>query len=793
MFRNYIKIAVRNLWKHKEYTFINIAGLAVGIAVCFTIFLWIQDEIKHDRFHENSDRIYRALWDAKVGDNEWVIPVVPVPVGTILKQDFPEVEKVTNLVINNTWIIRSGDEYIRQKDVIFADPEIFNVFTFRFLSGSPENALSEPNSVVLNHEIALRYFGDQDPVGQTLELNNNTILTVTGVVEKWPDQSHFNFSIIGPISDVAWLENRRDQWGSASVRTYFLLQDSSVIESLQEKFDRFTEENVNANSLFSAEGNYNRYPYQPLTDIHLYSRVQFGMDAGGDIRYIYLFSIVGIFILLLACINFINLTTARSAKRMREIGLRKVMGSDRIQLIRQFLAESFMYVLFAVFLSILLTELALPVFNDIAGKQMQPNYFGSPLTVSILAGIALIVGLIAGGYPAFHLSGFMPIRALKGQIAEHSPRNRFRNGLVITQFVVSVTLIIGTIVVYNQLRYMQDTNLGFDQTQVVIIRDTGALRGRHDTFIRELESDPAVVTASATHSLPGYNFDSTLFEPEQPANYVQSSLSYTLADYNFVDLLGLNIVRGRNFLREFPSDSTAFLINEAAAKALGWENPSGKTIGGGGAQRGPVIGVVEDFHFESLHSEIKPLIIPFLNWTPQMIAVRLAPGQVNQQLSAIQAIWNQFVTNRPINIEFLDQNLQAWYENEQRISQLFQIFTILALFIACLGLFGLAAYTAQVRTKEIGVRKVHGASVPNLIGFMSKEFAKLVVIAIVIAVPISWLAMNKWLEGFAFRIELSWWIFLLAATLAMIVALLTVSYQAIKAALMNPVESLRNE
>ena len=793
MFKNYFKIAFRNLRNQKMYSIINIAGLAVGIAVCFIIFLWIQDETSHDAFHENAERIYRPIWDAKFGDNEWLFPTIPIPVGETLESEFPEVELVTNLVSNNSRFIRSGDKFIEQDGVLFTDPEFFDVFTVNFISGNPETALTVPNSVVLTDETAQRFFGDQNPVGQTLELNTNRTLTVTGVVEKWPDQSHFQFTMIEPIGDVGWLEQRRENWGAASVRTFFKLYDPSQSGTVHEKLNQFIEENVNSNSIFSAPGNYSRYQIQALTDIHLYSRTQFGLDAGGDIRYIYLFSMIGFFILLLACINFINLTTAQSGKRLREIGLRKVMGSGRSQLTRQFLAESFVYVLLAVMLSVVITELALPLFNNITGKEMQVHYFGDPAVFSALFILTVIVGLFAGGYPAFRLSSFMPIRALKGQVAEGSHQNRFRNGLVITQFIISVALIIGALVVHNQLQFMQETNLGFDEEEVIVLSGAGSLEGRHETFIRELESIPGVITASATTTLPGDFFDSTVFEPEQPANFEQSSLSYTMADYNFVDALGLHIAEGRNFSKDFSTDSTAFLMNQAAASALGWDDPVGKTIGFVGSEPGTVIGVVEDFHYESLHSDIKPLIIPFIIWQPQRIAVRITPGEVNEKLEGIKNAWNQFVTNRPLHFEFLDQNLQQWYVNEKRISLLFQIFTFLALFLACLGLFGLATYTAQARTKEIGVRKVLGATVPNLVGLMSKEFTKLVAVAVVIAIPVSWFAMNKWLEGFAFRINISLWIFLLAAALALTVALITVSFQAVKAAMVNPVDSLRSE
>ncbi len=791
MIKNYIKIAFRNLWSQKGYTFINIGGLAIGIAICFTIFLWIQDEVKYDRFHEHSDRIYRSLWEAKVGDNEWVIPAIPVPVGRTLEQEFPEVEKVTNMVVNGSRVIRLQDEFIQERDVIFADENIFDVFSFNFIEGDPQTALNPPNSIILTNETAKKYFDEEQGIGQTLELQSGELLTVTAIVEKWPKQSHVSFDFIEPLSTLQWVEQRRDEWGSATVRSYFMLREGEQIASLQEKFDRYVEENVSSAPLYAAPSNYTRFPSQALTDIHLYSRTEFGIDGAGDIRYIILFSIIGGFILILACINFINLTTARSATRLREIGLRKVLGSVRPQLIRQFLAESFVYVILSLLLSILLIELTLPFFNEIAGKTIQPDYFNS-LTLSGLLLLIIVVGFLAGGYPAFQLSSFMPVRALKGQMNLNPSVNRFRNSLVIVQFSITIALIVGTLVVHNQIKFMQQTQLGFDTEQVMILEGANALSGRHDSFIRALKSKPGVANAAATTTLPGYGFDSTLFEPEQPSNYEQTSLSYLLGDFNLVDALGLNIVQGRNFSEKFASDSKAYLINESAVAALGWDDPIGKHLSTGGSD-GQVIGVVEDFHFESLHSNIEPLVIPFIRWTPRLIAVRLAPGNLTRQIESIRQVWNEFAPQQPFNYAFLDQNLQSWYENEQRIARLFDVFTGLAILIACLGLFGLTAYTTQKRTKEIGVRKVLGASIPNVVLLLSKDFVKLVAIGFLIAVPIAWYGMNEWLSNFAYRIDIGITIIAIAALTTLLITLLTVSWEAIKAAVANPVDSLRNE
>lgn len=791
MWKNYIKIASRNMLKHKDYTIINVAGLTIGIAVCFLIFLWVKDEVSYDRFHANSENIYRILWKARYGDNEWNIPVIPVPVGNTLEKDFPEVKHATQFVAGGLTFKKDND-FIREENILFVDNDFFKVFTIHFISGSPESVLETEDAIVLTQETAEKYFPNQNAIGQIIERNDGKTFRVTGVVESFPAQSHFHFDFLAPLKILPIIEQRKDQWGSATVYTYVSLHRGSDAQELDRKFQTFVNENILEDE-FRAGGNFSGYPLQPMLDIHLKSNLEMELESNGNISYVYLFSIIAFIILLLACINFINLATARSLMRAREVGVRKVLGSQRYQLIRQFFAESFLYVLLAVATAVILAGLVLPVFNNFAGKALQLDLLGSPTAVLILAGLTLLVTFLSGSFPALFLSSFSPLQVLRGSVLKIDGRDWLRKGLVVTQFCISTGLIIGTLVVWRQLDFLQNERLGFDREQVLVINRANALGESFNTFVDQVRAIPQVKKASAVQNLPGKGYDSSLFYPEQPSNYKETSLSYTFVDNQFLDALKIDLVEGRNFSSELASDSSAFIINETAAKALGWDNPIGKQLDYGNFIKGPVIGVAKDFHYESLHHEIKPLIMMHTRWRSAFIAVRLQPGNMNQSIAAMEHIWKQFVPASPFEYTFLDENYRELYEKEQRMGQIFIVFSALAIFIACLGLLGLSAYIAAQRTKEIGIRKVLGASVTGIAAMLSKDFIKLVLIAAVIAFPLSWWGMSKWLEDFAYRTQISWWIFAIAGTAAVLIALITVSFQAIRAAMADPVDSLKTE
>ena len=800
MFKNHITVAIRTLLRHKVYSFVNISGLAVGIACCMLIMLFVQDELSYDKFHKNANQIYRVLWDVRYGDNEWTTPYVSVPISETLKERYPEVIHSTRLR-RESQTIRRESNHVIEKNFYYAESSFFDIFTVAFIAGDPATALNAPNAVILTEQSAQRYFPDRDPMGQTLELNDGTSLQVTGVVKAFPPQSHFHFDFLAPLKTLPIIERRKSDWGSATVYTYLVLKDGASASELQTKFTAYIREHI-LSKMPPMPGYHTNYLIQPLTDIHLHSNLKYEIIANSNIMYVYIFSLIAIFVLLLACINFVNLSTARSSTRAREVGVRKVLGSHRSQLIRQFFSESTICVAFSSILAIGLCELGLPLLNSLANKHLTMGSLIAPHVLIGLFTLIIVVGLLSGMYPALYLSSFWPVTALKGCIS--SGKSYLRNGLVIAQFCISISLLVGTLVIFNQLHFAQNKNLGFDKEHVLVLQGiprtlvTTPKRALQNlvTFRDQFEALPQVATASLNTGVPGRVFDSTRFMPEQPANYEETSLTYTMVDEKYVEALNIEIVEGRNFApTEHATDVSAFLVNQSAVKALGWQTALGKKLktNNFGKIEGTIIGVVSDFHIGSLKQEIKPLVLPYLRRLPMYIAIRLHPGNVAEAISAVEKTWKKLAPNQPFSYTFLDQDYARLYNREQQMSHVFQIFSGLAILIACLGLFGLAAFTTQQRTKEIGIRKILGASVSGIIYLLSKDFLKLVIIANIIAWPIAYYAMNQWLQGFAYRINLGIGTFILSGLIALLIAILTVSYQAIKAARANPVEALRYE
>ncbi|MCO6488736.1 MAG: ABC transporter permease [Phaeodactylibacter sp.] len=791
MWKNYLKTALRDISRNKLYSTINILGLAIGLAVCFLIFVWVRDELRYDRFHANADRIYRVLWEARYGENEWKIPLGPVPVAGALEREFPEVEKTAQLY-KGGFTVKQGREFVREPNVLFVDKGFFDVFSLEFVDGSPEGALEQPDAILVTEEAAARYFGERSPVGHHLEGNDGALYQVSGVVKAFPRQSHLQFDFLAPLKSLPHIEQRAGQWGSAAVYNYFLLRRDANPEAIQKKWQAYIEENV-AGETFRQGNNFTRFPFQALTDIHLRSHLEYELSPNGNISYVYIFSVVAVFILLLACINFINLATARSLERSREVGVRKVLGSGRGQLFWQFFGEAFLYVALAVGLSLVLVWAALPWFNQLTGKELMLNFLQSPFLWLLLAGLMVLAALLSGALPALLMASFQPVKALKGQLVESVGRGWLRKGLVVSQFCISTVLIVGALAVSNQLSFLQSRRLGFDKEQVIVLNRAQALGKQYGAFFGQLQGLPGVESASAAQFLPGKEFDSTVFEPEQPSNYKETSLSYAFIDPHFVETLQLELAAGRNFTAEMATDSTAALINEAAARKLGWDEPLGKKISMGRQRPFQVVGVVKDFHFRSLHHEIEPIVLMMTPWNLPYIAVRLQPGDVEAHLQSIRAAWREFAPDTPFDYSFLSEDYAQLYDSERRMGQVFAVFSALAVFIACLGLFGLAAFMAVRRTREIGIRKVLGASVLGIVGLLSRDFLRLVLVALLVAVPIAWYGMNKWLQGFAYRAELEWWVFALAGGIAVAMAFLTVAYQSFKAAMGNPVEALKVE
>ncbi|UFH54219.1 ABC transporter permease [Spirosoma sp. KNUC1025] len=808
MLTNYLKIAWRTLSKQKGFTFINIFGLAVGLACCMLILLYVLDELSYDRYNEKADRIYRLQSDIKFGGNDMHFAVSPDPIGPTLKKDYPQVEQFVRLHQEGTWSVKRTGEptNLREDNIMFADSTLFDVFTLPLLSGDPKRALAEPNSVVISESAATRHFGNQNPMGQTMVFNDNQTYKVTGVMRDIPKNAHFqtNFFLSMLNDDYTW-----GQWLSNNHHTYILFKPGTDAQAFDKNFDTVIEKYVGPQALkftgstmdqFRKAGNSIAYWLIPLTAIHLHSKQQIELAPNGDIQYVYIFSAVALFILLIACINFMNLATARSANRAKEVGVRKVMGSERQQLIGQFMTESILTTVLAMLLAVFIVGIALSSFNKIAAKELNLSQLASPYYLPFLLSLPIVVGLLAGSYPALFLSSFQPITVLKGKINVSFRSAGLRSGLVVFQFMMSVILIVGTIIVYRQITYIQSKNLGFNRDQILNIYGIYAVGNQAETFRQEVLRLPGVVNGSISGYLPtpSSRSDNAFFAEGQSDMNKGVNMQSWPVDHNYISTMGMKVIKGRDFSKDFGSDSAGIILNEAAVRVFGFKDPIGKRIWRfNDAQLKErktytVVGVVKNFHFESLRRDIGALSM-FLEPNSGAASFRLSSTDLPALIKQIEAKWRQIAPGQAFSYQFMDDSFDEMYRAEQRIGSIALTFAVLAILIACLGLFGLAAFMAEQRTKEIGVRKVLGASVTSIIGLLSKDFLKLVLIAILIASPLAWYVMSQWLKDFAYKIDIEWWMFALAGLLAVGIALATVSFQSIKAALMNPVKSLRSE
>ena len=805
MLKNYFKIAIRNLLKFKAYSFINIMGLAIGITGCTLILLYIRDELNYDKYNKKADQIYRVHTKGVLGNNILDIAVSPAPMAGALLRDFPEVVQATRFQPSQNMLIRYGDKVFIENRFLWADSTIFDVFTIPLIKGDPKKALTEPHTVVLTESTAKKYFGDEDPIGKILSFEDGTPYTVTGVAEDCPVNSHFHYDILASMCTLEY--SRSEFWIRNNFYTYIVLKKGFPAEQFQAKMPEVVKKYAGPQFLSALglsyddlrkRGNSYEFFIQPLTGIHLNSHLQYEIEPTGDITYIYIFSVIAIFILLIACINFMNLSTARSATRAREVGIRKVLGSNKKQIIKQFIAESILLAFIASVISVALVELLLPYFNQLAGKQLETAYFSSWTAIPALLLTVIIVGFIAGSYPAFFLSSFKPIEVLKGKILSANQNSFLRSGLVVFQFAISIVLFIGTFVVYNQLMYVQNTKLGFNKDQVLIINRAWALEKEKETFENELKNNPGIIDAAGSGNIPGRTFGQTVFKPENAPEDHQYPLSIWQTDEDYASTMDLKMAEGRYFSKENPSDTTAVVLNETALKFLGMKDPIGKRLVLAGRtpdenQFFTIIGVVKDFHYQSLHEKIRPLVIFCQPHEHPFVNVRIRPQNVSKTIAFIKSEWKKFVPDKPFEFFFLNEEFSKLYKAEQRTGEIFTVFSVLAIFIASLGLFGLAAFTAERRSKEIGIRKTLGASVPGIVYLLSKEFTRWVLLANVIAWPVAYFIMSKWLEDFAYRIEMGWWMFLFSGSIALVIALVTVSFHAIKTAMLNPVKSLRYE
>jgi putative ABC transport system permease protein len=808
MIKNFILTSLRSMLRHKGFSFINIVGLAIGLAACIIIMLFIVDELSYDRFHEKSDRIYRITVIGAFGDNDFAMTHTPAPLAKTFLDEFPEVEHVTRLMGASNRLISYEEKSFIEERFFFADSSVFDVFTIPFIAGDPKTALNRPKTIVITETMAKKYFGDEDPIGKTLRVDDNAQnYLVTGVCQDLPHNSHFRFDFLASIITTEW--SRSQSWFMQNGQTYLALRENADPADLEAKFPDMLERHLGPQlqqflgvsiQEFEDSGQSYGYYLQAITDIHLHSRLDGEFETNSDISYVYLFSVIAIFILLIACINFMNLTTAKSALRAKEVGVRKVLGSQRGTLIRQFLGESLVYSILAMIFALIIAEIALPFFNQLTGKYLTLNLTGNWYYLPVFVVFILITSLLAGSYPAFYLSAFQPLHVLKGQKVRQNGKSGLRTLLVLFQFSISIILLIATFVVYQQLKFIQDKNLGFDKEHLLVIKRAYALGDQKVSFKNELLQNPNILRASYTIDLPGEGFGSTTHGLEGRPNEEFFMVIMMYGDYDMAKTLGLEMAYGRYYDKEYATDTAAVVINQAAARAFGISEPYNERIIRQALPPNPhqafrIIGVVEDFHFESLHLNVRPLAIylrPEREWFNRM-AIRIRGDEMAATIQFVENKWNETVHGQPFEYSFMDNTLEKLYRNDNRTRIIYSVFSILAVFVASLGLLGLAAFTTENRTKEIGIRKAHGASVGSIVMMLSKEFTRWVLLANIIAWPVAYFLMDNWLHNFAFRINMPLFSFVAAGLLALVIAIITVSSLAYKAANANPVEALKYE
>ena len=798
IWKNYVKSSVRTMSKHRVYTFINVAGLSLGIFCCCLIVLFIEYEYSFDQFHEKADRIVRIAEDLKTDEQMLYQDTSSPPMGPAFVEDFPEVENMVRLRFTGR-LFSFGENLFQEDRLIYADSTFFDIFSFEMVQGNPESALSEPFSAVLTETMALKYFGDGEALGKVLTDEFGTGYTVTGVIKDVPDNSHLYFEgMLSMVSRNAWDEGWETQWFANSHFTFLLLREGTDVAALEAKTPDFIERRIGELQRQLGTG-YTLLPLIPLKEIHMSDHRARGYGSNGRKEYLYVFSLVALFILVLACINFVNLATARSSERAKEVGLRKVVGAHRSQLASQFLSESFLMTLFAFLLALVLVWFLLPVINTFIDRSMQFRALFSGLNAAIVVALVVCVSLVAGGYPALVLSRFKPIRVLKGGFMKNTGGGKLRKGLVVFQFAISMLFIVCTSVVMKQLGYLQEQNLGFTEEHMLVLnfRGDNQVRQRAETIKQTLMSHSAVSSVGMSYHVPGTGNGNLYSNVEvAPGEIRNGSLNYYMVDMDFMDTYGLKVIAGRGFSRDFPADTlSSMVINKAMLARFGWATPEealGKTFTT--MQRDmQVIGVVENFNYRSLHWQIEPLGIFIAPGASRFLTLRMSSGQVMESMADIETMWNEMVPNRPFDTFFIDEFFDSQYNAEQRFAVLFRVFSGIAIFIACLGLFGLTAFTVERRTKEIGIRKVLGASISQILFLLSKDFLWLIGIAFAVSVPISYFAATTWLNEFPYRSELGIGIFVLAGLIAFMIAGLTVSVQTTKAAMSNPVNSMRYE
>jgi len=809
MIKNYIKIAFRNLTKNKVISFINLFGLTVGLACCLLITLYIINELSYDKYNKHAKNIYRVT--RTFNNSEGVVSLrlstVSPPFGYYLPTDFPEIRKMTRLLDIGTNPTKYKEKIFNEKNIFFADENLFDVFTVKVLRGNPKSALYNPFSVMLTEEMAKKYFGDEDPMDKTIRFNNQYDAKVTGIYEAFPSNAHMHPQMLvsfNTLKDTAvyGAEKLRTNWGNNSFFTYLLMPDNFSPDNMIARFPAFIDKRMAGEEYIGQQpSKFTTIGLQKLTDIHLHSHSDFEAEPNGDITRVYIFSAIALFILLIACINYMNLSTARSALRAREIGIRKVIGASRKELIAQFLGESILICWAAIILAGILTYYALPWLNKISGQELSMDTLMHPGLITVLFLIPFVVGIVSGIYPALFMSSFQPVKTLKGLFKIDGGTISFRKVLVIFQFSIGIILIITTIVVFEQLQFIQRKSLGFDRERVITMGYTTEVARQYESFRNELLQNSVFKSMTRSSRIPTGRLLDNMGASTVSGDSLRpvvADIKFVSSDHDFTSTFGIPMVAGRYFSRDYGTDTASFVINESSVKALGWKNAN-EAVGKDfkyGNQRGRIIGVINDFHFESMHQPIVPIIMvmfppsrPYFN----NLSIKITGNNISQALSYLEKTWKKYFPDTPVDYTFLDENFDKLYQAEQRQATLFTGFACIAIFIACLGLFGLSAFAITQRIKEIGIRKVLGADVSTIVALLSKDFLKLVGIAAILAFPIAWYFMNNWLQDFAYRINMPWWVFIIAGIAAALIALITISFQALKAAIANPIKSLRTE
>jgi len=789
MLKNLIKTAVRHIIKHFGYSILNILGLTLGITSALFLIIYVSDEVSYDRYNVKADRIYRVSSNIKEPDDQFIWTVAQIPFGPQVVQDYPEVQSFVRFINMPRSLFKYEDKEFNEERFYFVDSTLFDIFTYKVLKGEVKSALLEPKKIILTEKIANKYFGKEDPIGKTLKTGTDSY-EVTGVIEDVPTNSHFRFDGVASRNN---LPKQLGSWGNFGVFTYLLFPEHFDVKTFETKmqgmYDRYMK------PIFGGMHITITYILEPITRIHLYSTKSGEPEPTGSITYVYIFGIVAIFLVLIAAMNYMNLATARSTRRAREVGLRKVVGSRRSPLIFQFLSESMVFTLISLLISIILIIVLLPKFNELAGKSFTLHILYTPVVLLSLLAVVIIVGIFGGSYPAFFLSRFSPVTVLKGVITQGSAGSLFRKILVIIQFTVSVVMIICTLIVFRQLNYLKTMDQGFDQKNVVGLELNGPMIRKYPVLKQSLRDNPNIKYVTSTNSPVGEGSGKLIFQVETDQGMAQKGINFVIVDHDFVETMGIKMVSGRDFQQDMPSDTlTAVVVNETFVRRMGWKEPIGKKVEAGNANqlRGRVIGVMKDYHQTGMYNNIESLLLAYrpLN---NVIYIKLSGNETKATLAFIESKWKDIFPDQPFAYTYLAERFNRQFEADEKRGLIFTIFTILAILIACLGLFGLASYMVEQRTKEIGIRKVFGANEKTILGLISKDFLLLVSIGIIIAVPVAYYFMSKWLENYVYRMKIGIPLLITAALLTIVITFITISYKAYQAAVMNPAQALKTE